>query len=147
MQKHRARLTPKVVLSQLERLHKLITTSEKPVRFFDVMSSSKMGTTGIISSPVLMVLRQNGVITNSHKEGYKWNPKIPPSYKLAQTIATKYEEYKTKEPAKALPCQAHAKEQEKEEIKATKKRVYNKKPKETPPIKKGWLKQFIDWIW
>lgn len=148
MKNKKTKLTPEVMFKQLVKVQELTTNPKTPVRSYHLMSNHDLGTSGIISSPVLNVLRKNKILSGSKKTGYLWNPRIPVTYKLAQTVANEYEKYRdsgyTFEKNKITnSCQNHAVEQEKQETVKPEKRVYTKKVKTPPQVKEGWFKRVI----
>lgn len=132
-------LTAEQIYSDLKRAKAFIDSSKEPVRIWHLVTSTQRGTVGFMSGPMLRILKDNKVLTSSVKFGYKWNSKIPVTYKLAEGVKAHWEAYRMTMNIPKAPCRAHDSEPEVVKAAVVKKRTVKKS--------EGWLKRFINWIW
>lgn len=134
----RGRLTTEQIFSDLKRTKAFIDNAKEPVRIWHLVTNAKKETTGFMSGPILKILVKNGIIKASQKSGYTWNPKIPVTMVLAQTVHLEWQKYKLRVFSKiskpVLPCSGHSVEP------AKIKRV--RKPKEMPK-QESWFKRVV----
>ncbi len=128
------KLTVEVIYEQLQAVHTKLITTKTPIRAYNLVTNANKGTKGYLSAVMLNILIKNKILLKiGNGQGYKWNSKIPCTYKLAESVYKLYSEYREANSFKK---------------KIEDRPIINQKPivKENK-VKVGLIRKIINWLW